>query len=150
MAVSADFRAFADGVTLEPATEPAAEDLAALTRGLVASNDARGPWEAWQRVTFFLRGADDTLLGGLDGHTHWAWLFVGKLWVHAAHQRRGYGRALMAAAEREAAARGCGNAHLDTFDFQALQFYRQLGYSVFAELADFPPGHTHYFLRKEL
>jgi len=53
-------------------------------------------------------------------------------------------------AEREAIARGCGSAFLDTFSFQALPFYVSLGYKVFGELADYPLGHRRYFLRKSL
>ena len=133
-------------IELEP--KPTSADLASLSRGLVASNDAHGPPEEWRRVTFFLRDDKGVVFGGLDGNTYWGWLFVRQLWVDAAHQRCGHGTALLSAAEREAGNRGCDKAHLDTFDFQALAFYRKLGYSVFGELTDFPPGHTRYFLVK--
>ena len=33
--------------------------------------------------------------------------------------------------------------------FQALPFYQKYGYQVWGQLDDFPPGHTHYYLRKE-
>jgi GNAT superfamily N-acetyltransferase len=77
-------------------------------------------------------------------------LHIGILWVHESLREHGYGRQLMAIAEREALARGCGSAFLDTFSFQALPFYARLGYEVFGELAEYPPGHTRYFLRKSL
>jgi hypothetical protein len=54
----------------------------------------------------------------------------------------------MLAAEAMAMERGCRGAWLGTFDFQARGFYERLGYVVFAELADFPAGHSHYHLRK--
>ena len=63
---------------------------------------------------------------------------------------RGHGRALLAVAERWALERGCRDAFLDTFSFQAPEFYRKLGWEVFGTLEDHPPGHTHYFLRKRL
>lgn len=88
--------------------------------------------------------------GGLLGHTHWNWLFVSHLWVADPLRGRGYGRALMVQAEEEALRRGCDHAHLDTFDFQARAFYERLGYTVFGQLADYPSGHTRYFLQKEL
>jgi hypothetical protein len=50
----------------------------------------------------------------------------------------------------EAANGGARSVHLDTYDFQALGFYKKLGYGVFGELDDYPPGHTRYFLTKPL
>ena len=34
--------------------------------------------------------------------------------------------------------------------FQALGFYQKRGYTVAGQLDGYPPGHTKYFLRKEL
>jgi hypothetical protein len=41
-------------------------------------------------------------------------------------------------------------AWLDTFSFQACGFNEKLGYQVFSELHDNPPGHTRFFLKKFL
>jgi hypothetical protein len=64
--------------------------------------------------------------------------------------RQGWGRALLERAERHARERGCRDAHLTSFSFQAPGFYRKQGYEEFGVLADFPPGHTHHFFRKRL
>lgn len=53
-------------------------------------------------------------------------------------------------AEHEARQRGAKNAYLDTFSFQALNFYKRHGYQVFGELPNLPPGHQRYFLTKQL
>jgi hypothetical protein len=55
---------------------------------------------------------------------------------------------LLLEAEAAAIKLGCRGAWLGTFDFQARGFYERLGYNVFAELTGFPPGHTHYHLKK--
>jgi GNAT superfamily N-acetyltransferase len=62
----------------------------------------------------------------------------------------GLGRQLMEQAEQEAIHRGCHIIWLDTFTFQARGFYERLGYTVFGTLEDYPPGHSRFFLRKNL
>jgi hypothetical protein len=74
--------------------------------------------------------------------------YIDLLWLRT--NRRGYGHRLMTLAEEEARERGAKNAYLDTFSFQAPDFYRRLGYEVFGELPDFPHGHQRYFFRKQL
>jgi len=56
----------------------------------------------------------------------------------------------MQMAEREAVARGCRGAWLDTFDFQARGFYERLGYACFGEIPEYPIGHTRFFMKKDL
>jgi ribosomal protein S18 acetylase RimI-like enzyme len=84
------------------------------------------------------------------GATYWDWFSIDLIWVKEELRGRGYGHRLLTLAENEARQRGAKNAHLDTFSFQAPSFYKQHGYQVFGELADFPPGHQRYFLRKQL
>lgn len=135
-------------ITLE--SNPADADVQEIIRELVRFNDSLAEPEQWHRLALLLRAPEGTLKGGLLGYTHWNWLFIGHLWVADSLRGRGYGRALMVRAEEEALRRGCGNAHLDTFDFQARAFYENLGYTVFGQLADYPPGHMRYFLQKEV
>lgn len=40
--------------------------------------------------------------------------------------------------------------HLDTFDFQAKDFYLKNGYEVFGVLEDCPKGHKRYYLKKNI
>jgi GNAT superfamily N-acetyltransferase len=102
----------------------------------------------WQPLALALRAPDGPVVGGIYGATCWGWLMVDGLWVAEKLRGRGLGRRLLLAAEAEAIERGCRGAWLGTFDFQAREFYERLGYTVFAELPDFPAGHTHYHLRK--
>jgi hypothetical protein len=46
--------------------------------------------------------------------------------------------------------RGCQYVWLDTYSFQARPFYEKLGYRVFGQLPDHPPGHTRFFMFKTL
>jgi hypothetical protein len=40
--------------------------------------------------------------------------------------------------------------HLDTFDFEAKDFYIKHGYDVFGVLEDWPLGHKRYYMKKVL
>jgi ribosomal protein S18 acetylase RimI-like enzyme len=97
-----------------------------------------------------LKTVDGEWLGGLIGNIWGGWLHVTHLWLAAPARRRGHGTRLMRAAEAYAVARGCRRATLETGSYEARPFYEKLGYRVFAELDDYPPGYTKYFLRKEL
>lgn len=127
---------------------PDARDISALVRQLVSYNDSKAEREDYRPLAVFLRDAEGQVVGGVLGHTHWGWLFVSHLWVAPHLRGAGYGERILSAAEREAVARGCRHAHLDTFSFQARPFYERLGYELFGELEDYPAGHTRYFLRK--
>jgi GNAT superfamily N-acetyltransferase len=80
----------------------------------------------------------------------WHWLSIDTLWVLESFRGKGLGSALLDAVEQEARQRGCRWSNLNTFDFQAPGFYRKAGYVEFGRLVDYPPGHTNFFLRKEL
>ncbi|HEX8199797.1 MAG TPA: GNAT family N-acetyltransferase [Isosphaeraceae bacterium] len=129
---------------------PTDQDYFHVVRNLVQFNDSRGDPEHWRQLGVFIRDSSGAILGGLLGFTHWNWLFVSHLWVADTLRGRDYGGELMRRAEAEARRRGCRHAHLDTFSFQARGFYEKLGYEVFGCLADYPPGHSRYFLRKAL
>ena len=103
-----------------------------------------------ESLCFVLKSPDDEILGGLIGATHWDWFHIDLMWVKETLRGRGYGHQLLIIAEDEARQRGAKNAYLDTFSFQAPDFYRKHGYRVFGELPNFPTGHQRYYLTKQL
>ena len=103
-----------------------------------------------KQLCFVLRAPDKKTVGGLIGKTYWDWLYIGLLFVKEELRGRGYGHRLLEMAEDEARKCGIKNVYLDTFSFQAPDFYKQHGYKVFGELKDFPAGHQRYFFTKQL
>lgn len=101
-------------------------------------------------LCFVLYSPDQEIVGGVIGNTYWGWLYISLMWVKEEFRGRGYGRRLMQYAEDEARQRGVKNVYLDTFSFQAPDFYLKQGYQVFGQLQNFPPGHQRYFLTKQL
>ena len=122
----------------------------AVLGGLLAYNREQAGEPDQVPVVLSVRDAEGTVIAGRVGATAWRWLVIALLWVDAAHRRRGYGRALLRAAEAEARRRGCVAALVDTLDFQAPEFYEREGYAVFGVLEGFPPGHRRLYLHKAL
>ena len=89
-------------------------------------------------------------IGGLVGWTSFSFLHVNLLYLPESSRGGGLGSQLIAQAEEEAMRRGCHGVWLDTFSFQARGFYERLGYTVFGEIEDHPPGRSWYFLKKIL
>ncbi len=104
----------------------------------------------YSAVNLFLRDAGDEVVGGLLGSIWGGALYVRILWVSEPLRGRDFGRRLMETAERRAVERGCRHVFLDTFSFQAPGFYEKLGYRTYAKADDWPVGHAHHFLRKDL
>ena len=104
----------------------------------------------FEPLSIVLRDAHGQVVGGLWGHTACGWLYTELLVVPEASRGSGIGAALMDRAEREAIARGCHSAWLDTHGFQAKGFYEKLGHAEFGRLDDFPMGHARHFFRKQL
>ncbi|AKN75526.1 biotin transporter BioY [Streptomyces sp. PBH53] len=124
-------------------TNTAASPVLAALRGTPGEREV--PLHVWA-----LDSAGD-LAGGLVGHTWTTWLHITYLWVDARHRGAGLGTRLLAEAERIARAdRGCAAARLETWDFQAPDFYRRQGYEVVGVIPDYPPGITEYTLTKRL
>ncbi len=101
-------------------------------------------------LDLLLRDPAGCIHGGLLGYTHWGWLHVQTLWLAEEDRGRGEGRHLLEAAEMIARRRGCHHSRLSTYSFQARGFYERLGYTVYGQLADYPPGYTSYAMAKDL
>jgi GNAT superfamily N-acetyltransferase len=121
-----------------------------IGRGIHNFNEQIAGDNHFQRLCYAVVTAEGEIVGGIFCAIHWDWLYIDLLWLPEALRGQGYGHRLLEAAEDEARRRGARNAYLDTFSFQAPDFYRRHGYRVFGELQDFPPGHTRYYLTKQL
>ncbi|MFF0203575.1 GNAT family N-acetyltransferase [Streptomyces sp. NPDC005017] len=124
-------------------TNTAASPILRALRG--TPQERENPLHVWAS------DAGGELAGGLVGHTWTTWLHVAYLWVDERHRGGGLGGRLLAEAERLAReGRGCRAARLETWDFQAPEFYRKQGYDVVCVIPDYPPGITEYTLVKRL
>lgn len=121
-----------------------------IGQGISTYNEQQAGDDKGQNLCFVLQSPAQDIVGGVIGAIYWDWFYVNLMWIKDELRGHGYGHRLLTLAEQEARQRGAKHAYLDTFSFQAPDFYKQHGYQVFGELKDFPPGHQRYFLKKEL
>lgn len=95
-------------------------------------------------------GDGKIIAGCVAVRTVWGTAEVSILWVDEAMRGQGLGSRVLGAVESEVKERGCTVISLDTFDWQAKEFYEKMGYSVFGELKDCPKGHSRYYMSKSL
>jgi N-acetylglutamate synthase-like GNAT family acetyltransferase len=89
-------------------------------------------------------------IGAIAGYSWAGMVEVKQLWVDENHRGRGLGRSLLEAAIAEAMARGCQSVWALSYSFQAPELYEKCGFERVAELTDWPPGHAHIVLCRQL
>jgi GNAT superfamily N-acetyltransferase len=131
-----------------------AADRALLDDKLVAFNQAQVPFtqaQAWVDLSHVIKGAQGQLIAGINATLYcWRLMYIDILFVDESHRGQGLGKQLLEHAQAKAQSLGGYMAHLDTFDWQAKDFYARQGYSVFGVLENCPPGHTRYYMSKSL
>ena len=90
------------------------------------------------------------VVAGFSGHTWGGCCVLTNVWVHESLRGRGYGRALLLAAEAEAVRRRCEQVVLATHDFQAPGFYAKLGYEAYGRVEGTPRGSGQTWFKKSL
>jgi len=136
--------------TLVISSEPEAtsDEIAIVREGLHQFNFVATGLTQVDTVALFVRDGQGAIQGGLLGYVWGEWLHITELWLAEACRGRGFGSELLDRAESDASRVGARGAFLSTFDFQAPEFYKSRGYEVYGTLADYPPGHAEYHLRK--
>ena len=130
--------------------KPLVKDINALRTHLAQYNLSIVPELADYRddtLGIFLRDESDSIQGGLVAEFDWNWLYVDLLWLDKSLRGKGLGRQLMTTIEQVALNYDVP-IHLQTTQFQALDFYQHLGYELYGTLPNRPQGYDYYYLRK--
>lgn len=101
-------------------------------------------------IGIFKENKDGKKQAGLIGETFGNWLFIKYLWVRSELRGNGIGTKMLQAAENEAKLRGARYVFVDTFDFQAPEFYLKHGYKQVFELSEYPKTGKRHYYKKEL
>lgn len=137
-----------DQLSLE--TPPAERDIQALHDGLAAFNTSKSTIAEGQRMAIFSRDNTGMIVAGIYG---WLWgecLEIVLIWVDEPLRNQGLGQQLLAQMEGAGRDRGARVAMLETFSFQAPEYYAKHGYETFGVIEGYGGQHAKHFMRKEL
>lgn len=138
-------------VRIELTLNPTEEQRLAILEPLKRYNAQEAGDGKSEKLALMVRDElNDEIIGGLHARVLYRWLFIELLVVPDQTRGQGMGSRLMQMAEDLARERNCVGVWLDTFDFQAPDFYRKHGYSEFGHIDDYPPGHKRFFFQKRL
>ncbi len=128
---------------------PSQADNEVVKEGLIKSYEAQFG-ERDKEFSIFLKSDSGKVFGGIQAMFDSEAIYIEVLWVEENLRSKGYGTKLLASAEREAIENGCQFSLVDTWDFQAKEFYLKKGYKQIGELKNYWHGHSKIFLRKNL
>jgi GNAT superfamily N-acetyltransferase len=137
-------------VTIDLVERPGPDLVRTIEAGLDAYNAATAGAQNPAPFALVMKNDCGEIVGGLFAVTFWSGLAIELLWVAEAYRGAGYGRTLLTRAEAEGHRRGAKKAFLNTHTFQAPGFYEKLGYELYGELRDFPPGYDRRYYVKTL
>ncbi|MCU9614815.1 GNAT family N-acetyltransferase [Caldibacillus lycopersici] len=103
-----------------------------------------------KNISFLLQNDDGSIMGGITGTIFWYHLHIDFLWVEESLRGQGYGSQLLRKIEAAAKENKCRLILLDSFSFQAANFYQKFGYQVVGIVENHPKGHQQYFFEKRL
>jgi GNAT superfamily N-acetyltransferase len=102
----------------------------------------------WIDLDVYAKDDNGRVIGGLIGDIALGWLSIHALWVADAQRGTGLGSEILRVAEAEAVKIGCRAAVLDTFSFQAPDFYEKRGYVRVGVIDNYRGGVQRIFMKK--
>ena len=101
-------------------------------------------------LNLYLEDEKGNLMAGLVAETFGNWLEIEYLFVKEELRGQGIGSKLLQQAENEAKNRNCRFAFVNTYQFQARDFYLSHGYKEVFTLQDYPYTGQRYYYQKDL
>jgi GNAT superfamily N-acetyltransferase len=135
-------------VTLELKEHPTADDLRMIVDGVRAFNREQTGQDRPRQIACVLRDEVGKVVGGVHGNLWGRSVHIDALWVDEPHRGQGHGLKLMQAIEEYAAAHAYPLVYLETTSFQALPFYKGLGYRLWRVRRNQRRSHVVLFTKR--
>ena len=132
------------------AIDRADEDVRAKVVGPLAEANTRRDFAFSTHFLTFALIDEIGVEGGLLAQFYWDWLHIEVVAVPVRWRGLGLGRQLVERAEAAAIEAACIGVWVDTYSFQAPEFYEAIGYTPFGRLPNYPKGHERIFYQKIL
>lgn len=131
-------------------TQGTNEEANYVRKKLIEFNAKHVPNGTYEEINLCLKDDQDEIIAGLNSAVCWNWMEIDILWVDDDHRGQGLGKRLLQEAEQIARSKNCTFIKLNTFSFQAPEFYKKFGYEVMAIIENAPLGNKHYYYKKDL
>lgn len=129
---------------------PTVHDIEFISESLFEYNCEKVGINDYKSIVFLLKSDMDEVCGGIIGWSRWGWAHIDNLWIKETHRGNGFGIKLLNMFELVAEERGCKMIDLDTFNFQAPEFYLKNGYKQLFVLTGIANNTTKHFFNKVL
>ncbi|KJZ11249.1 histone acetyltransferase [Marinomonas sp. S3726] len=130
---------------------PSDKEISDIYNGLSAFNEPYFPDLDETSLGYFYRNEGGCVLGGAVGKLIFTAFHLKYFWLSEPLRGLGYGTQVLKLMEQEAIKRGAINMFLDTYSFQAPEFYESAGYQEVGRFADYPKaGVDKIFYQKHL
>lgn len=134
-------------VRLENKESHKAQEIGNLIR---AYNRSKREEAESEPLNLYVEDEMGNLMAGLVAETFGNWLEIEYLFVKEELRGQGIGSQLLQRAENEAKNRNCHFAFVNTYQFQAPDFYLSHGYKEVFALQDYPYTGQRYYYQKDL
>lgn len=133
--------------------EASQEDISYLWNKIIEYNKSIGPmlrYPPYEPYRIIVRDDKNEIVAGILTKIYLNCMYVELLWLSEELRGNRMGSGLLEKVEGYAKEKGCTFIHLDTFSFQAIDFYKKCGYIIFGTLEDYPEEVKRYYLKKYL
>lgn len=128
---------------------PKEADINVLLNNLIQYNLSHIELKDVKPLAIFVNDENSNQIGGISAETHGNWLEISFLWVDENLRGEKVGSKLLKDVEAEALKRGCKYSFVNTFSFQAKDFYLKSGYKEVFTLEEYPlTSKRHYFVKR--
>ena len=134
-------------VRLENKESHKAQEIGDLIR---AYNRSKREEAESEPLNLYVEDEKGNLLADLVAETFGNWLEIEYLLVTEELRGQGIGSKLLEQAENEAKKRNCQFAFVNTYQFQAPDFYKRHGYKEVFTLQDYPYTGKRFYYQKDL
>jgi GNAT superfamily N-acetyltransferase len=129
---------------------PPADKIQAVRQHLIEYNASHSRIAEGCELAVYVEDETGTLRGGVVAWLWGACMEVEYVWLDESLRGRSWGRSLFQRVEGLARERNCQTIVLDTYSFQAPEFYRKLGFQTLGVVEGYPDGITKVFMVRKV